>query len=164
VADDRCAIGAAIGQASRLANLASSASMRVAGLAWSIRGGPEAFNWYDGLGVGVPVLAQVIAARPSITAAELYAFAVATDDRAARWEALPPPQRVAIEVFRASFALLYAELMAQDAPRAPVVVAAPPPPKARLAVVPPSAIDDEVARLEDRWRDDGRPRGRRGQA
>lgn len=73
---------------------------------WS-RIGPTGFNWLDTLGCHATVLAQFVAARPDAPASALYHFAVMDQRDAAQWVHLPPELRVAIEIFRATFLILY---------------------------------------------------------
>ncbi len=93
-----------------------SSARRAADGAWGALG-PSGFSWLDALGprplrgkptrIGTGMLAQFVAANPHATAEQLYAFTVAGDDGAAAWADIPRELRVAIEVFRATFAVLY---------------------------------------------------------
>lgn len=142
---------------------------RAAGLVWQASGGPGAFRWRDALVVPVSVMAQYVAARPEATAVQLYDFCMKTAGERGwpSWEALPMPQRVAIEVFRATFSVLWSEAeAARKAREAEVAEPAPAaePDRPRLRVLP-NGIDHEVSSLEAQWTGDtGRPRRKGGGA
>ena len=107
------------------------AADRLAGIAWRMQDGPTAFRWRDALKMPASALAQFVAANPHASAEALYLFAVSDQPVAASWADLPPPLRVAIEIFRASFLAMARELAVD-------VLAGTPPNVTRLR--PPASV------------------------
>ncbi len=89
---------------------AIAAADAAAGLIWERCDGPSAFGWRHALAFGAPTLAQFLLIRREASAEQLYGFAVAGETAPAAWRDLPPPLRVAIEVFRATFLVLLREV------------------------------------------------------
>ena len=80
---------------------------------WTFAGGPGAFGWRDCFpGVAADVLAQYVARYPERDARALYQWGLSiAGDKGVAWEQLPAALRCAVEVFRASFAVLHAEIL-----------------------------------------------------
>lgn len=147
---------------------AIAAAARCAAVAWGTAGGPEAFAWHDGLGYRPSILAQYVSANRRASAMDLYRFCVSGQPAAARWHALPPAQRAALEVFRATLIVLLFEIeteTARAAAREAVASRMQAPPVPKPAATPPPKVadmDEAVAMLERVWTsDNGRPKPRR---
>ena len=92
------------------------AADRAAQQVWRVASGPGAFSWRDCVGrPRASVAAQWCVANPEKTAAELYRFlmAVASERDGASWQDIPPALRCSIEVYRATFLILYREASAE---------------------------------------------------
>jgi hypothetical protein len=92
---------------------AIEAADNAANVVWRACEGPQAFHWHEAFQFSPAVMAQYVAEWPERPASQLYAFAVAEDD-AERWHKVAPVLRVTLEVFRATFLALLAEMRAAD--------------------------------------------------
>ncbi|MGE0698285.1 MAG: hypothetical protein AB7O57_04245 [Hyphomicrobiaceae bacterium] len=139
------------------------AACRVANVAWMEGKAPLAFLWSDALHVKPHLLAQYASMHRDMPAEGLYRFAVRDHVAAVEWSRCPPQLRVALEIFRASYLALLAEIEgADEAIRARPALRAVP--KAAPRPLAPSVeMDAAVASIERQWAgDDGSPRKRRG--
>lgn len=94
---------------------AINAADRMAGIAWRTAGAPDAFQWRDALCRNVRPLAEFVAANPEASAEALYVYASRSQMAYPAWGSLPPAQRIAIDIFQATFARLYREVCAAAA-------------------------------------------------
>lgn len=146
---------------------AVAAARRVANVAWLEARAPAAFLWSDAVAVKPHLLAQYASMHRDMPAEGLYRFAVRDQIKAAGWQGCAPALRVALEVFRATYLALLAEIERADEARGSrsALHAVPTPEATRQrgpVLVPASAeMDATVASIERAWAgDDGRPRKR----
>lgn len=89
---------------------------RSADVAWRVLKAPKPFTWVEALDPpgGLVDLCRWVEANTECTAPELYYHAMRDEPRPVPWLGLPRELRVAVEIFRATYRVLLAEVQLSD--------------------------------------------------